>query len=65
MALKPDRDFPWPELRRRFEAVMSEFIPLEGRLDAALAKCSDINLTEIAHEITDIYDGVARRVAER
>jgi hypothetical protein len=62
--LEPHRDFPWPELRRRFEGVMSEFTALEGQLDAALRKRSDIDLTKIVHEITDIYDSVARKVGD-
>ena len=62
--LEPRRDFPWPELRRRFEGVMSEFTVPEGQLEAALAKRQDIDLTRIVHEITDIYDGFARKVGD-
>ena len=60
--LEPHRDFPWPELRRRFEEVMSEFVAPEGQIDIALRKRSDTDLTKIVHEITDIYDSVARKV---
>ena len=64
MTVVPHRDLLWDDLRQRFEALMEDLAP-NNRVDVALEEWSEFDLIRIAQEIADIYDTVARRVAEK
>ncbi len=61
--LRPEHDFPWPDLRQKFEDLMQEMAP-EGNFLVALSAWPDEDLKRIAEGIVGLYDRIARRMGE-
>ena len=61
--LRPERHFPWPDLRQRFEDLKREMAP-DGQFTVALAMWPEEDLKRIAEGIVGLYDRVTRRIGE-
>ncbi|RZI71318.1 MAG: hypothetical protein EOP13_18400 [Pseudomonas sp.] len=60
MRLRPDKHFPWPDLRQDFEDMMQELAP-GGNTQAALSAWPDEDLRRIAEGIVGLCDRVLRK----
>lgn len=61
MRVRPEHDFPWPDVRQRFEDLMHDMAP-NGHFSTALSMWPDEDLRRIVEGIVSLADHISRRL---
>jgi hypothetical protein len=62
MRLRPEKHFPWPDIRQSFEDLMQEMAP-DGNVQVALSAWPEEDLKRIAEGVVVLADRVTRKTA--